>query len=345
MCGPDILSPVKDAISKVAAREHLTEDEAALALASIMNGEATPAQVAALLVGLRIKGESIEEITGLARAMRDKSVKVTTTRTPLVDTCGTGGDTCKTFNVSTAAAFVAAGAGAAVAKHGNRSVTSKAGSADVLEALGVNVNLDADGVGRCIDTMGIGFLFARTLHPSMKYVGPVRAEIGIRTIFNAIGPLTNPAGATRQLIGVYDKDLCEPIARVLLNLGSEHVLVVHGLIGLDEISTVGETIVAEGYKGQVIPFTINPGDLGLTEAKAEDICAGEDSTENAAILRDILSGEPGPRRDLVVANAAAALYVAGIVPTLKAGVIRAAEVIDSGAALAKLDALIAESNV
>jgi anthranilate phosphoribosyltransferase len=335
---------VKDAISKVAAGESLTNDEAAGALASIMDGEATPAQIAALLVGLRIKGESIDEITGLARAMREKSVKVPATRTPLVDTCGTGGDTVKTFNVSTTAAFVAAGAGATVAKHGNRAVTSKSGSADVLEALGVDVSLDADGVGRCIDRVGIGFLFARTLHPAMKFVAPVRAELGIRTIFNALGPLTNPAGATRQVIGVYDPALCEALARVLLNLGSEHVLVVHGRIGLDEISTVGETTIAEGYKGEVVPFTLVPGDLGLAETTPDTLSAGADATENAAILRAILAGEEGPRRDLVLANAAAALYVAGLAPTLKAGVSKAAETIDSGAATAKLDALITESN-
>ncbi len=329
----------------VASGESLTQDEAAATLGWIMDGEATHGQISALLVALRTKGETIDEITGLARAMREKSVKVPVSLAPLVDTCGTGGDTLKTFNISTCAAFLTAGAGVPVAKHGNRAVTSKSGSADVLEALGVNIDLDAEGVGRCVERVGIGFLFARTLHPAMKFVAPVRAELGIRTVFNALGPLTNPAGATRQVIGVYDEALCEPLARVLLNLGSEHVLVVHGRIGLDEISTVGETFVAEGYKGHVIPFTLTSSDLDLPEASPEELAAGADAEENARILRAVLSGEPGARRDIVLANAAAALYVAGVVPTLKAGVVKAAQTLDSGAALAKLDALISESHV
>jgi anthranilate phosphoribosyltransferase len=335
---------VKEAIAKVAGGESLSEAEAASALSDIMDGGASPAQIAALLVALRVKGETVGEITGFARAMRAKSVKVETTKAPLIDTCGTGGDSLKTFNISTCAAFVVAGAGGVVAKHGNRAVTSRSGSADVLEALGVNVDLDPDGVGRCIEKIGIGFLFARTLHPAMKFVAPVRAELGIRTIFNVLGPLTNPAGATRQVIGVYDESLCEPLARVLLNLGSEHVLVVHGRVGLDEIATVGETFVAEGYKGQVMPFTLTPKDLGLGKADPADLAPGADAAENATILRGILSGESGPRREIVLANAAAALYVAGLVPTLRAGTEKAALALDSGAAREKLDTLIVESN-
>jgi anthranilate phosphoribosyltransferase len=336
---------VKETIARVVAGESLTQDEAAGVLGWIMDGGATHGQISELLVALKNKGETIDEITGLARAMRARSTTVPVSLSPLVDTCGTGGDTLKTFNISTCAAFLTAGAGVPVAKHGNRAVTSKSGSADVLEALGVNINLDAEGVGRCIERVGIGFLFARTLHPAMKFVAPVRAELGIRTVFNALGPLTNPAGATRQVIGAYDEALCEPLARVLLNLGSEHVLVVHGRVGLDEISTIGETFVAEGYKGHVIPFTLTASDLDLTETTPEELAAGADAEENARILREVLSGTPGPRREIALANAAAALYVAGAAPTLKAGVLKAAQTLDSGAALQKLDALIAESNL
>ena len=335
---------MKPTLEKLIAGEHLSRQESAEVMDQLMRGEATHVQTAALLTALRIKGETTEEIAGLAQVMREHSVKVTTSRTPLVDTCGTGGDTVKTFNVSTAAAFVAAGAGAAVAKHGNRAASSKSGAADVLEALGVNLALDAEGVGRCLDKVGIGFLFARNHHPAMKHVGPVRAELGIRTVFNALGPLTNPAGATRQVLGVYDPALCRPLAEVLLALGSEHVLVVHGMVGLDEIATFGETVVAEGNDGAVREYKLTAADLGLQESSAEAVHSADSHEESAAILRAILSGELGPRRELVLANAAAALYVAGLAETLRAGVSVAEESIDSGAALAKLDELIAESN-
>lgn len=335
---------MKSTLEKLLCGHNLTRSESAEVMAHLMRGEATSAQTAAFLTALRFKGETVEEIAGLAQVMRNHSVKVTTSRTPLVDTCGTGGDTVKTFNVSTTAAFVAAGAGAAVAKHGNRAASSKSGAADVLEALGVNLALDAEGVGRCLDTVGIGFLFARNHHPAMKHVAPVRAELGIRTVFNALGPLTNPAGATRQVLGVYDSALCRPLAEVLLALGSEHVLVVHGLVGLDEIATFGETVVAEGKAGGVTEYRLTAADLGLSESSPEAVRSGESHDESAAILRAILSGQPGSRRELVLANAAAALYVAGLADSLRAGVSVAEKSIDSGAALAKLDELIAESN-
>ena len=330
---------LQNALQKLIERRHLTEDEAVEMMTHIMDGDATPSQIAGLLTALRMKGEIVDEITGFARVMRARSIHVPTTRRPLVDTCGTGGDLCKTFNISTAAAFVVAASGVAVAKHGNRSVTSKCGSADVLEALGVRLDLSPQGVGQCIDEVGIGFLFARAHHPAMKHAAAPRAELGIRTVFNALGPLTNPAGARRQLIGVYDADLCPLLARVLGNLGSEHVLVVHGLDGLDEISTVGETLISELKNGCVSTYTLTPEALGLSTAAPSEVAAGSDARENAALLLAVLDGERGPRRDIVLANAAAALLVAGVADTLPDGVARAADLIDSGAARAKVEAL------
>jgi anthranilate phosphoribosyltransferase len=333
---------LKNALLKLTSGHTLDREEAAQAMTAIMDGEATPIQIGGFLAALRVKGETVEEITGFARVMRERSLRVTTSRQPLLDTCGTGGDTVKTFNISTAAAFVAAAAGAAVAKHGNRSVTSKCGSADVLEALGVRLDLSPEAVGRCIDEVGIGFLFARNHHPAMKYAAAPRAELGVRTVFNALGPLTNPANASRQVIGVYDHKLCVPLAKVLGNLGSEHVLVVHGKAGLDEIATFGETLVAEYRNGTVKKYTLTPEKLGLIPATPADTAPGDDAGENAVILRGVLSGEDrGARRDIVLANAAAALYVSGLVETLPRGVIKAAETIDSGAATATLNALIA----
>lgn len=303
----------------------------------VMAGDVTPAQLGALLTALRIKGESVEELTGFARGMRAHSLKVTTTRRPLVDTCGTGGAARKTFNVSTTAAFVAAAAGVAIAKHGNRAATSKFGSADVLEALGARLDLSPEAVGRCINEVGIGFLFARSHHPAMKHAAPIRAELGFRTIFNALGPLTNPAGATRQVLGVYDGALCEPLANVLLRLGAEHVLVVHGKAGLDELSTFGETLVAEGKNGTVTTYTLTAADLGLTETTPEALAPDDDP---AATVRAILSGEPGPRREIVLANAGAALYVAGSADSLLEGIALAIKTLNSGAALAKLEQFV-----
>lgn len=331
---------MKDYLNRLIGGAHLTEAEAVAAMTTIMDGAATPSQIAALLTALRMKGETVDEITGFARVMRDKSLRVPTTRRPLVDTCGTGGDTVKTFNISTAAAFVASAAGVAVAKHGNRSVTSKCGSADVLETLGVRLDLEPEAVGQCVDEVGIGFLFARNHHPAMKHAAPVRAEMGVRTVFNALGPLTNPAGATRQVVGVYNGALCERLARVLSNLGAEHVLVVHGEAGLDEIATFGPTTVAEARNGEVRTYTLTAADLGLPECNAADVAAGCDPTENAAYLLAILDGtDTGPRRDIVLANAAAALYVAGLVDSLRQGVAAAREILTSGAARDRVDAL------
>lgn len=328
---------VKEVLAKVIGGHALSEAEAETAMGKVMAGEATPAQLGALLTALRLKGESVEELTGFARGMRAHSLKVTTTRRPLVDTCGTGGAARKTFNVSTTAAFVAAAAGVAIAKHGNRAATSKFGSADVLEALGARLDISPEAVGRCIDEVGIGFLFARSHHPAMKHAAPIRAELGFRTIFNALGPLTNPAGATRQVLGVYDGALCEPLANVLLRLGAEHVLVVHGKAGLDELSTFGETLVAEGRDGTVTTYTLTPADLGLSETTPEALAPHDDP---AATVRAILAGESGPRREIVLANAGAALYVAGSAESLRAGIALAAQAIDSGAARTKLEQFV-----
>lgn len=329
-----------EALKTLITGTHLTTEEAAAAMTRIMDGEATQVQIAGLLTALRFKGETVDEITGFARVMRDRSLRVPTTKRPLVDTCGTGGDTCKTFNVSTSAAFVAAAGGAAVAKHGNRSVTSKCGSADVLEALGVRLDLSPEAVGACVDAVGIGFLFARNHHPAMKYAAVPRAELGIRTVFNALGPLTNPAGATRQIVGVYDSALCPLLAQVLLNLGAEHVLVVHGEIGLDEIATFGKTIVSEGRDGAVQTFSVTAAEIGLAEGSPEAVAPGADAAENAEFLLGVLKGtDRGARRDIVLANAGAALYVAGLASSMAEGVTRAGELIDRGAAFAKVEAL------
>lgn len=332
---------MREILARAASGAPLSAAQAAEAMTRIMDGEATPAQIGALLAALRTRGETVDEIAGFARVMRARAIAVRSHRTPLVDTCGTGGDTVKSFNISTAAALVASAAGAAIAKHGNRAVTSKAGSADVLEALGVRLDLDADAVGRCIDAVGIGFLFARAHHPAMRHAAPVRAELGFRTIFNALGPLTNPAGATRQVIGVYDPTLCEPLARVLLLLGAEHALVVHGMAGLDEIATFGETVVAAVRDGGVTVGRITADALGLPEGSPEAIAPGADPAENADLLRAVLDGAPGARRDIVLANAAAALFVAGVAPSLAEGVPLAARAIDTGAARQKLDDLVA----
>jgi anthranilate phosphoribosyltransferase len=336
---------MKTILTKLVGGATLTETEAATAMLQMMEGVATPAQIAAFLTALRLKGETVEEITGMARVMREKALTVPTHRTPLVDTCGTGGDTIKTFNISTTAAFVLAGAGVAVAKHGNRAVTSKSGSADVLESLGIRLDLTPEQVGACVDEIGIGFLFARNHHPAMKHVAPVRAELGIRTIFNALGPLTNPAGATRQVVGVYDPALCIPLVRVLAQLGAERALVVHGLAGLDEICTFGTTLVAELNAGEITTFYLTPDKLGLEESSEAAIASGGDPAENAQLLLSVLNNtETGARRDIVLANAAAGLYVAGIAPTLREGVDIARDVIESGAALEKLNALREKTN-
>lgn len=322
------------------ARQDLTRSEASAAMHAIMSGGLTHAQIAALLVALRAKGETVEEITGFARTMREFATHIPTTRRPLVDTCGTGGDGHGTFNISTTAAFVAAGAGVGVAKHGNRSASSPCGSADVLEALGVEINAAPEGVGRAIDEIGIGFLFARNLHGAMKHVAPVRMELRVRTIFNVLGPLTNPAGADGQVMGVFDAARAVPLAEVLGNLGTRHAFVVSGADNLDEIALHGPTQVAEVTQAGLKQYTVTPEDLGLQRAPLEALRGGN-AAENAEILRDILQGSPGPRRDIILLNAAPALVAGQVAETLQEGVELARRSIDSGAALEKLHALAA----
>jgi len=329
---------IQEAIQKVVTGENLTEQEAIDVMNIIMSGEATPAQIASFITALRLKGETIEEITGCARVMREKATEIRTNRPLVVDTCGTGGDGAHTFNISTTAAFVATGAGVPIAKHGNRSVSSRSGSADVLKALGVNVEVEPDLVSRCIDEIGIGFLFAPLLHGAMKYaIGP-RREIGIRTIFNILGPLTNPAGAQAQVLGVYDAELTEPLAKVLNNLGSKHVFVVHGKDGLDEITTTTDTQISELANGEVRTYTLNPAELGIPKSTAQDLIGGTPE-ENAAMTLDVLQGKPGPKRDIVLLNAAAAIVTGGKADNLRQGIDIAADAIDSGRALKKLEAL------
>jgi anthranilate phosphoribosyltransferase len=335
--------PIKTAITKVMNSESLSIEEAEEVMSQIMAGEATPAQIGSYLTALRMKGETVEEITGSVRAMRHSAVAVRPFTGPgeLVDTCGTGGDGAGTFNISTTAAFVVAGAGQKVAKHGNRSVSSKSGSADVLLALGVNLDLTPEQVAQAIDQVGLGFLFAPKLHPAMKHaIGP-RRELGVRTIFNILGPLTNPAGAMSQVIGVYDGQLTEPLAKVLAELGSRGAFVVHGHGGLDELTTTGPNRVSRLEHGQVVTDTLDPAELGFSKATPADLVGGT-AEENAEITRNILSGrENGGRRDVVVLNAAAALVAAGKATDLSAGIRLANESIDSGAAQEVLDKFVA----
>lgn len=333
---------IKEAITRLADKTDLTEAESEGVMEEIMSGQATPAQIAAFLVALRMKGETVEEITGAARVMRNKATRIRVQDSNVVDTCGTGGDRLHTFNISTAAAFVVAGAGVTVAKHGNRSVSSLCGSADVLKALGVNIDIPPARVEKCVNETGIGFLFAPMHHPAMRHaVGP-RQEIGIRTIFNILGPLTNPAGASCQVVGVYSSHLTETLARVLLNLGAAHCFVVHGSDGLDEITITGETMISEGYKGKVKTYTIRPGDFGIKTGALEDIRGGN-AEDNAGIVLRILGGERGPRRDIVLLNAAAGIMAGGRATDFPAAIRVAEESIDAGKALAKLEALKRET--
>ena len=329
---------IKEAIQALVSGRSLTREEAASVMEEIMAGEATPAQFGAFVTALRLKGETVDEIVGLARVMRAKAMPVNISG-PVVDTCGTGGDGAGTFNISTAAAFVAAGAGLTVAKHGNRAVSSHCGSADVLEALGVKIDLDAEPVRRCLEEVGIGFMFAPVFHPAMKYAASPRREIGIRTVFNILGPLTNPAGAKAQVVGVADELLVKKLASVLQGLGCCHALVVHGDDGLDEITITGRSRVCEIKEGDLRSYTVSPEDFGLARAELASLKGGS-AGENATMLRRVLAGDPGPRRDAVVMNAAAALVAGDRVATLKDGVALAEEVIDSGRALAKLERLI-----
>jgi anthranilate phosphoribosyltransferase len=330
-------------VDKLRRRIDLTADEAASAMDAIMDGRAQPSQIAAFLVALLMKGERPEEIVGLARTMRAKAVRLRRDFNPVFDTCGTGGDRAHTINVSTIAALVLAACGVKVAKHGNRSVSSKCGTADVLEALGVNVAASPDVAERCLDEAGIAFLFAQTFHPAMKHAAATRRELGIRTAFNLLGPLTNPAGATRQLVGVPQPELTELVARSLAQLGSERAWVVHGADGLDEISTTGYTKVSECRDGAVNTFYIHPADVGLPKA-APEMLKGNDAAANAVVVRDVLAGKRGPARDIVLLNAGAALLVAGAAATVPDGIATAAEAIDSGGAARVLDRLVALSN-
>lgn len=330
---------IREAIKKVVEGHDLTEAEATAAMQEIMDGEATPSQIAGLITALHIKGETVDEVTGFARVMREKSVKIPTKREFLIDTCGTGGDRLNTFNISTCAAFVVAGAGVAVAKHGNRAMSSKCGSADVLEALGVNIALSPEQVGRCVDEVGIGFMFAPAHHPSMKHAAAPRKEIGIRTVFNILGPLTNPADAKRQLIGVFDAHLTELMAGVLKRLGSDRAIVAHGLDGIDELSTLGKTKITELQDGEIKTYEISPEEVGLKTVQPEDLAGGEDPAENAHILEEVLNGKQCPALDIVVLNAGAALKVAGKAYSFQEGIALAAVSIDGGKALAALNGL------
>jgi anthranilate phosphoribosyltransferase len=327
---------IAEVIRKAADGADLSSEEANAAMSEIMAGEASPVQIAAFLVAMRMKGETVEEITEFARVMREHVRPVKPSRRPLVDTCGTGGDAIKTFNVSTAAAFVAAGAGVAVAKHGNRSVTSKCGSADVLEALGIRFDLTPEECARCIDEIGLGFMFAPSYHPAMKHAGPVRRELGVRTVFNMLGPLTNPAGAEAQVLGVYAPELTEVHAGVLRNLGSKRAFVVHGAGGLDEISSFGDTRVTELDNGELHTYDLSPEDAGISRTAGPDVVRGGGPEENARTLVSILEGEQGPARDIVLLNAAAAIAAGGLAATLAEAIPVAAEAIDSGKAMGKL---------
>src|SRR3972149_483864 len=334
---------IKEAISKIVKNQDLTESEMIEVMNEIMTGAGSPGQIGAFITALRIKGETVNEITGAAKVMREKATKIEVKGKKVVDTCGTGGDEAMTFNISTASAFVVAGSGITVAKHGNRSVSSRSGSADVLKALGVNIEAEVERVEECLKEAGIGFLFAPLLHGAMKYAAPVRREIGIRTIFNILGPLTNPAGAKYQVIGVYDPALTDIMAKVLFNLGSEHAFIVRGEDGLDEITLTDETKVTELKEGSIKTYHIKPEDFGFERCGPEDLRGGEPS-DNAGIIMDILNGEKGPRREVVLLNAAAGIVAGGNAPTLKEGVAVARVSVDSGEALGKLKKLIALTN-
>ncbi len=334
---------MKSILQQLMDGHSLSEAEAASAMTLIMEGEATPAQIAALAVALRMKGETVDEITGFARVMREYAVQVPVqTGKVIVDTCGTGGDALKTFNISTAAALIVAAEGhLAVAKHGNRAATSKCGSADVLEALGVKLDLPPVRVGASVEQVGIGFLFAPAMHPSFRYAAAPRREIGIRTIFNLLGPLTNPAHASVQLIGVYDPKVCETLAHVLHRLGSERALLVHGLDGLDELSTLGQTHISELNNGEVRSYLLDAErDLGMKRATIAELAGGDTPDENAQILLGVLRGDDrGPRRDIVLLNAAGVFLAGGVSHALQDGLTLAAQLIDTGAAINTLTRL------
>ncbi len=321
----------------------LTEDEMVSSMTEIMEGEVTDSHLAAFLTALHMKGETVAEIVGAARVMRAKAEKLNIKSTPLVDTCGTGGDGADTFNISTASALVTAGAGVNVAKHGNRAVSSRSGSADVLKCLGVNLDANLATVQRCVDEAGLGFLFAPLMHKAMKHAGGVRKELGFRTIFNLLGPLTNPANAQAQVLGVFDVKWVQPLAEVLRGLGCSRALVVHGSDGLDEITLTGVSQVAELKNGEVTSYSLDPGELGFEYCASDDLKGGTPE-ENAAIIQEILNGEKGPKRDIVVVNSAAAIYVAGKADSLDLAVQLAVNSIESGKARDKLQDLCRITN-
>lgn len=328
-----------DQIRRVVGGGDLALDDMREAVGAIMDGQATPAQVAALLVALHLKGETADEIAGAAAAMRSHAIRVPATRRPIIDVCGTGGDASGTFNISTAVAFVVAGAGVTVAKHGNRAMSSRCGSADVLEALGVRIDAPPETAAAALDAHGIAFLFAQAYHPAMRHVAPVRREIGVRTLFNVIGPLSNPAGAHRQIVGVPRPELLGLVATALARLGCERAAVVHGCGALDELSLAGPNLVAEWTGQAVIEYVVDPASLGM-EITPNDALAGGDAARNAVLVRSVLGGDPGPHRDVVALNAGLALVIAGIATDLSAGIALAYSVIDDGRARAKLEALV-----
>lgn len=333
---------IQSAIRAVVERRDLSSEEMTSIMQTIMTGAATPAQIGGFLVGLRMKGETIDEIAAAAQVMRELAAGVKVSGEHVVDIVGTGGDSLRTFNISTASCFVVAAAGGKVAKHGNRSVTSSSGSADVLEAAGVNLNLTPEQVSECIEKVGVGFMFAPLHHSAMKHaIGP-RREMAVRTIFNVLGPLTNPAGAPNQLLGVFDKQLVEPLAKVLQKLGSRHVMVVHSYDGMDEISIGAVTQVAELREGQISTFTIQPEDFGLHKGNIKELVV-TDAQQSLGMIKLVFEGHQGPARDIVALNAGAAIYVAGLADSHQAGVSKAQEIIDSGAAQKKLDELVAVS--
>ncbi|MFC1631966.1 anthranilate phosphoribosyltransferase [Candidatus Omnitrophota bacterium] len=329
---------IKEAISQLVEKKDLAAEVITQTMEEIMTGSATPGQIAAFLTSLRIKGETVTEITACVQVMRRHVTKIKVKDELLLDTCGTGGDKSGTFNVSTLSALVAAAAGIKVAKHGNKSVSSKCGSADLLMELGVKIDIEPDKMQQCLEKVGIAFLYAPKLHPAMKYATPVRREMGIRTIFNILGPLTNPAGANCQLLGVYDPSLTEPLANVLKNLGSRHVLVVHGDDGLDEVTTTAKTRVSELADGRVATYKIQPKKFGITKNKPEEL-KGADPAYNAKLTNEILKGRADIQRGAVLLNAGCAIYAASAVASIRDGVVKAAEAIDSGKALEKLEQL------
>jgi anthranilate phosphoribosyltransferase len=330
----------QDALVRVIEHREIFHDEMLSIMRQIMRGEMSPTLIAAIIIGLRVKKETIGEITAAAQVMREFSTKVEVRdHSHLLDTCGTGGDSAHTYNISTAAAFVAAAAGAKVAKHGGRSVSSKSGSADILEALGVNLDLTPDLVAQCIEQIGVGFMFAPNHHSAMKYAAPVRRELGVRTLFNILGPLTNPAGAGNQVIGVFHPDLVGILVRVLQRLGSHHVMVVHGMEGLDEVSISGDTLIAELMNDEVREYVVNPAQFGMPVSNLSEIQVG-DSTASKAMMQAALSNRPGPARDILALNAGAAIYAAGLADSHQAGVRKALEVLAAGAAKTKLDQFV-----